>query len=300
MLNLQTRLSALQKKSPLIHCISNSVTANDCANCLLAVGASPIMADAIDEAAEITKQCSALCINFGTPNSTKLQAILASGKAANQKGIPIVLDPVGVGASSFRVEAVRLLLSELHISLIRGNLSEIRTIAELTPMALPIDLTPIPMPIRGVDTALIATDDDLLDTVALAMRLSAALSVGSGSFGDHTVIVISGETDIVTSPQNAAVLRSGSEYMSRVTGMGCISSCLCAAFLASDSKAPFSSAVSAVAAMNVCGECAEMRMSAGDGCGLYRTYFMDAVSSLTPEILQKQAKLTLYESRDIL
>lgn len=124
-------LNRLKNKKPLIHNITNYVTVNDCANILLAIGASPIMADDLKESADITSIASALVINIGTLNERTIESMIASGKKANELNIPVVLDPVGAGASSFRNETTKRILEEIKISVLRGNMSEIKFIAGL-------------------------------------------------------------------------------------------------------------------------------------------------------------------------
>ena len=128
--NLNTRM---REMVPLVHNITNYVTVNDCANALLAIGASPIMADDIREASDITAISSALVINIGTLNQRTVESMIASGRTANQLGIPVVFDPVGAGASAFRNETVERILQEVKISILRGNLSEVSYVAWTSP-----------------------------------------------------------------------------------------------------------------------------------------------------------------------
>ena len=168
-------LAQVRKSEPLIHCITNYVTVNDCANVLLAAGASPIMADDADEAAEITALCGGLCVNIGTLNSRTVAAMLAAGKQANACGRPAVLDPVGAGASKLRTQTAARLLEEVRFTVVRGNASEIKTLAAGTGAA------------RGVDAsqADAVTAETLADTVALARDFA-------GQTG--AVVVITGAT----------------------------------------------------------------------------------------------------------
>ena len=126
---LQRCFEALRPARPMVHCITNSVTINDCANVLLAAGARPIMADAPEESAEITAACQALVLNLGMLSPRKLEAMVKSGHQANRMGIPVVLDPVGAGASALRTRAVHTLLEEVRFAAVRGNGSEIRVLA---------------------------------------------------------------------------------------------------------------------------------------------------------------------------
>lgn len=137
--NVRRNAAKRQKKRPLIHSITNFVTVNDCANILSACGASPIMADDEREAAEITSACDGLCINIGTLSSRTIPSMLAAGKKANELCHPVVLDPVGVGASQFRTDTAFKLLNNIHFSVIRGNISEIKTLALGTGSAKGVD-----------------------------------------------------------------------------------------------------------------------------------------------------------------
>ena len=118
-------LQNLRSSAPRVHCITNYVTANDCANLVLACGASPIMADDPEEAEEIVSACAGLVLNLGTPNPRKLEALRLAGRRANERKIPVVLDPVGAGGSAMRLKAAQMLLSEVRLSAIRGNAAEI-------------------------------------------------------------------------------------------------------------------------------------------------------------------------------
>ena len=118
-------LQNVRENRPLVHCITNYVTANDCANLLLACGGSAIMADEMEEAEEVTSLCGGLVLNLGTPNPRKVEAMLRAGREANRMGRPVVFDPVGVGCSAFRREAGSRILEQVQLSVIRGNASEI-------------------------------------------------------------------------------------------------------------------------------------------------------------------------------
>ena len=171
-------LQNVRKKRPLIHSITNFVTVNDCANILLACGASPIMADDEREAAEITSACDGLCINIGTLSSRTIPSMLAAGKKANELCHPVVLDPVGVGASQFRTDTAFKLLNNIHFSVIRGNISEIKTLALGTGSA------------KGVDADI--ADRFTEETLDKAVAFAKSFSEKTGS-----VIAITGKTDIV-------------------------------------------------------------------------------------------------------
>ncbi len=257
-----TILTRVRTTRPLVHCITNYVTANDCANLLLAAGASPIMADSPRESAQVTAQCDGLLLNIGTPNDDKLRAMLASARAAAAKGIPIVLDPVGVGISNYRRNFVQQLLDTAHITLIRGNRSEIRTLALDTPAH------------KGVDSADHAPD--AAPAILLARQTGA-------------IVVMSGSTDMVTDGTTTYRIRNGAPIMGSITGAGCQLSALLTAFLAAAPDRPLDAAVAAVCAMGICGEHAAARMTDTDGNAACRSHLIDALYRLTGEQLQKEA-----------
>lgn len=258
---------------PLIHCITNFVTANDCANLLLAAGASPIMAEDLEEVADVTSICNGLCLNLGTPTPRRLEAMVVAGKRANALGHPVVLDPVGVGASKMRMEGAKRLLKEVRFAAIRGNLSEIKALLLGAAAS------------GGVD----ADRKDVLaeETQVAAFARSAARALG-------TVVAISGAADVVTDGNRVFCIHNGCPAMSSVTGTGCQLSSLTAAFLTANPETPLESAAGAAAMMGLAGEIAYGRMSPMDGNASYRNYIIDAVYRMTPETLERGAK---YEVR---
>ena len=188
---LSTCLANLREKSPLVHSITNFVTVNDCANLLLACGARPIMASDPQEAAEITAAADALNINIGTLNHLLVPAMLDAGRTANRLGIPVLLDPVGVGASSLRRQTVAQLLKELKLTAIRANASEIRAIARLE-QAQPSG------PSAGVD----ALPDDLVTKEQLGQNIKLARQLAE-KLG--CIIILTGPVDIVTDGKKSGV-----------------------------------------------------------------------------------------------
>lgn len=249
--------------SPLVHCISNYVTANDCVNLLLASGASGIMADDADEVDEITAMCQALVINLGTPNPRRLEAMRKAGKAANHLGHPVVFDPVGVGGSALRKEAAAQLLKSVRFSVIRGNASEIRTLVDGSAAH------------RGVDA-----DAGCTDTTALARQLARS----SGA-----VVVLTGAVDIVTDGQRTYLVKNGHPMMRTVTGAGCQLSALIGAYAAANPEEPMLATLAAVCAMGFCGELAHRRITQLDGNASYRNYIIDAMFRLDGTALEEGA-----------
>ena len=222
----QTYLEKVRQNKPVIHAITNYVTAGACANMLLACGASPIMADDPLEAAEISRVCHGLVLNMGTFSQSRLEAMIAAGKEANQLGHPVVLDPVGIGASEFRSKGAQRLLENLNISAIRGNLSEIRTLTNVL-LKIRDKGWETEQRNRGVDVSFsdVITKNTLGDTIDLAKRLARAADC---------VVVITGEIDVAADSRQVVCIYNGHEMMKTVTGTGCQLSSLIAAFLAAD------------------------------------------------------------------
>jgi hydroxyethylthiazole kinase len=265
----------VRKTCPLIHNITNYVTVNDCANIVIACGAAPIMADDKDEAAEITTICSGLNINIGTLNSRTIASMLIAGKRANELNHPVVLDPVGAGASKLRTVTAMQLLEEVKFSVIRGNISEIKTLASGSGTTKGVD----------ADVADKVTEENLHDVVTFAK----AFAKKTGA-----VIAITGAIDIVADSDTAYCIRNGHPMMSSITGTGCQLSAMTAAFVTANPGEPLQAAAAAVATMGYAGEIAHSRLTEMDGNASYRNYIIDAIYHMTPEMLGKGAK---YEVR---
>ena len=250
-------------KRPLVHCITNYVSANDCANLLLGCGASAIMADDPEEVAEVTAMCDGLVLNMGTPNPRKLEALLIAGMEANRLGYPVVLDPVGVGSSAMRQEAARKLLEQVRFAAIRGNATEIVTLVRGTAAH------------RGVDA-----DEQNDATEANARQL--ARKTGA-------MVIVTGDTDLVTDGTTLYRVHNGHPMMRTVTGAGCQLSALVGAYITANADRPLQAALAAVCAMGVCGEIAHRRLTPLDGNASYRNYILDAICNLTPQALEEGA-----------
>ena len=268
-------LENLRRLAPLIHNITNYVTANDCANILLACGASPIMADDPMEAADIAALCQGLNLNLGTPSQSKLSAMRAAGRRAGQLGLPIVFDPVGAGASPFRRQAAGELLREIPFTLIRGNYSEIKALARASGRENGVDAAPADK----------ITEKNLEEAIIFSSRFARETQI---------ITAVTGAIDIVTDGIRTFCIRNGHPMMNQVTGTGCQLSALAAAFLAANPAHPLEAAAAAVMAMGLCGEMARERLTPPEGSGTYRTYIIDAVYQLTPNQLEKGGK---YEIR---
>lgn len=250
-------LRRIRETKPVIHNITNYVVMNNTANALLALGASPVMAHAPEEVAEMVGIASALVINIGTLSRDWIKAMHRAMVAAKGKGIPIILDPVGAGATSYRTRTVHDLIKTASPAIIRGNASEIMALAD-----------------GGVQTKGV----DSLATSRHALYTAQLLSRDLG-----TVICISGEIDYAVRPEQVVQISNGHPMMPVVTGLGCTATALCGAFAAVEND-PLAAAVCAMAVMGVAGEIA------GEGCpgpGSFQVRFLDALYRMTEQDLTR-------------
>lgn len=271
----QEMLKNVREKCPLIHNITNYVTVNDCANVLLACGGSPIMADDADEAEEITSLCGGLNINIGTLNQRTIPAMHKAGRKANELGHPVVLDPVGAGASKLRTQTAKDLIDEIQFAVIRGNISEIKALALGEGGA------------RGVDA-------DIADKVTQETLMQAVTFVKEFAKKTGAVIAVTGAIDIVADGGKAYCIYNGHPMMSGITGTGCQLSAITAAYVTANPETPLEATAAAVCLMGVCGEKAYERLTEQDGNATYRNYIIDAVFNLTGEELEKYAKYEIF------
>lgn len=265
-MSILTPLDALRRRRPLVHCVSNIVTANDCANVLLAAGASPIMAQAMEEMAEITAGCDATVLNTGTPEGAgRWDLCRLCGALAAKDHQPVVLDPVGVGGNPWRLERVEEIIRLFPPAILRVNLGEAQALLHQASREV------------GVDSPLPAAAED---------RLAAAVGLARQR---RSVVLLSGPEDLVTDGVTAWRVAGGSDLMSRVTGTGCMLSVLCGAFAAVSD--PLTAAVTAAAFWKVCSQEAETA-AAGRGPGSFHTALLDAAGTLTPERCAALAQVT--------
>lgn len=255
--------------APLVHCITNYVTACDCANAVLACGGSPIMADDENEAADITSICSALVINIGTLHAHTIGSMLSAGKRASELGHIMVFDPVGAGASRFRTKTAQRLMRELRFDVIRANMSEIRALAGFDTLSRGVDVS-------GEDAVTESNRDE-------AVRFLMEFSKRSGA-----VVAVTGAQDIITNGESVFIVKNGTPLMSKVTGTGCMLSAVCAAFAAANRERVFEAVTSAVAAMGLAGERAASYFR---GTGSYRAGIIDEISNMTDEILAEGSRI---------
>lgn len=259
-------LSEVRNIKPLIHNITNYVTVNDCANALLAIGASPIMADDIGEAADITAISSALVINIGTINHRTVEAMLCSAQKANELGIPIVFDPVGAGASALRNSITETILSKVKISVLRGNMSEMSFLAGLGSTT------------KGVDAS--EKDINSKEGVAIATTLSNRLGC---------VVAITGAIDIICDRERVVTISNGHKMLSNVTGTGCMTTALIGSFCGV-TKDSFKAAIGGVASMSIAGEIA-FEKAGNKGTGSFHISIIDAISKLNENVILERAKI---------
>ena len=238
-------VEAVRHRSPLVHSITNYVVMNNTANALLAIGASPVMAHWVAEMEEMTAIASALVINIGTLDDQWIEGMIAAGVAASKRGTPIVLDPVGAGATSQRTATALRIIDECKPTIIRGNGSEIMALVDASVKS------------KGVDSSAASSD---------ALGAAKELALGSGA-----VVVISGPTDYITDGQRVETISNGNPIMTSVTGMGCTATAMVGAFAAVNPD-PMEAAMHAMAVMGIAGQRAA---AYSKGSGSMQLNFLD-------------------------
>jgi hydroxyethylthiazole kinase len=259
-------LELVRTKKPLVHHITNYVTVNDCANITLAIGASPIMADAVEEAGDIAAISSALVLNIGTLNSRTIESIIKAGKSANKNGVPVVFDPVGAGASKLRNDTTMRILDEIKISALRGNISEIRYISGLASNT------------KGVDASVNDASDD---SGAIALTLSRKL---------NCVVAITGAIDTISDGHSVVYVKNGHPMMSSITGTGCMCSSLVGSFCGADPDSIFKGVTAAIICMGIAGEIA-FEKAGLIGNGSFHMALLDAISKMDADTINRRANV---------
>ena len=265
-------LENVRASVPLVHCITNYVTVNDCANALLACGGSPIMSDEPEDVRDIQTICGGLVLNIGTLNGHSIVGMHEAADRATELGHPIVLDPVGAGASALRTRTASKLLDAYGVKVVRGNMSEMKAIAGNASTTHGVDVNP--------DDAV--TDDNLTECAAFAKSLAAKTGA---------VIAITGAIDIVADAKHAYAIRNGEPIMGKITGSGCMLTCVAAAYAVANADALTEGIVAAIASMGVAGEMAKARMQPADGNASFRTYLIDALFNMTGQQLAEAARV---------
>lgn len=259
-------LNNIVKNSPLIHCITNPISINDCANFVLAVGGKPIMAEHPLEVEEITSKANALALNMGNITDARLKSIKLSAKKANELDIPWVIDIVGVNCSRLRFNYVRELIDNIRPSVIKGNMSEIKAISLIESHGKGIDVT----------KADATTKENISKNILIAKELAKKY---------NTVVIASGKIDIVTDGSTTYTVDNGCETMSLITGTGCILNVLTGTMLSA--AEPIKAGVMATALLGVAGELA----NSSKGTGSFKISLLDMVSTMSAEKMSKYAKI---------
>lgn len=262
--DLAQLLQAVKDEKPLVHHITNYVTVNDCANIVLSLGGAPVMADDEGEAAEMVGIASALVINIGTLNERTIKSMFVAGKRANEKGIPVVLDPVGAGATALRTKTAERLLKEIKLAVLRGNMSEIKTLSGAGGSTRGVDSTDGPSGGREV---------------ALAMAHKY-----------HCTVAITGVQDVICDGKRVGLIDNGHAMLAKLTGTGCMATSLVGCFCGVTADY-YQAACAGILCMGLAGEKAFEKLGQG-GTGSYKTYLMDAVSQLSPDDILKDGKFT--------
>ena len=263
-MSLQTGadLRSLRERKPLVHQITNYVVMNETANATLALGALPVMAHAKQEVEQMASVAGALVLNIGTLSEPWIEAMLLAAKAANEAGAPIVLDPVGAGATTFRTETARRILDEAEIAVVRGNAAEIATLAGRE------------AEIRGVES--IGAADSGAE---LARAAATALGL---------VVAVTGPVDHVSDGDSVIAVSNGHELLGTVSGTGCMSTAITGCFLAARPEAPLETAAEALVAFGVAGEDAA---HGANGPGTFHAQLYDALYNLDPETIDGRARV---------
>jgi hydroxyethylthiazole kinase len=255
-------LALLREHKPLVHQITNYVVMNETANATLALGALPVMAHAIEEVEELASVAGALVLNIGTLSKHWIEAMLLAARAANSAGAPIVLDPVGAGATKLRTETAKRILGEREIAVVRGNAAELATLAGRE------------AEIRGVES-IGATDS------GAELAKTAAAELGC-------VVAVTGPVDHVSDGERVVAVANGHELLGTVSGTGCMSTAITGCFLAVARERPLEAAAEALIAFGVAGEDAAQNAR---GPGTFHAGLYDALYNLDPETLDSRAKV---------
>ena len=267
----------VKNNTPLVHNITNYVTVNDCANILLACGGSPIMADDIEEVEEIVSISSSLVINIGTLNSRTIESMIKAGKKANEQNIPVILDPVGVGASRLRTDTANKLLNEVKFAVVRGNISEIKALGNTNAKGA-----------KGVDADLADSinEENLDEVVEYIKSLSEKLS---------SVIAVTGAIDIVSDSKKTYIIRNGHPMMGKISGTGCMLSSIIGAYCGANKDNIVDATVAAVCIIGLSGELAYEKILKNDeGTSMLRSHLIDFMSKIDDKMLKEGAK---FETR---
>ena len=272
-------LQDIKEKNALTHCITNSVTINDCANAVLAIGGSPFMAEDAEELAEVVTIADVLVINIGKLSKDQIESMKISSKTANETGTPIILDPVGVGVTELRNKTTMDLINNYDITAIRGNISEIKAIAKLVGVLDESNTA------KGVDVNAddIITEDNLKANGDLICNLSKKLDA---------VILASGPIDILSDGETTVAIDNGDDMMPLITGSGCMLSSIVGSCIGGSNA--FDGSLVAILAMNIAGEKARAKVDERDeGTGSFRAYLIDYLYKTDSETLINESNIRI-------
>lgn len=276
---LEPILTYIQQEAPLIHCITNPISINDCANILLAIGARPIMAEHPDEVAEITAIAKGLALNLGNITDARMASMKISAGAAKDKGIPFVLDLVGLSCSRLRQKYAKELLQIAVPDIIKGNISELRTL-----LGLPTT------PGMGVEAGQkeMVTKENALEYAKIFQKQAREY---------HTLLLATGPIDLVVSSEEAYIIANGSNALASITGTGCMNNVLAGACLAgvhgisSQATNNTLAAILSCLLLGIAGENIQ-DIYINQGPGSFHYSLMDSISKLTPQTIAQQCNIT--------
>lgn len=277
--NINETLSQIKEKNPLTHCITNSVTINDCANAVLAIGGSPFMAEDAEELEEVVTIADALVINIGKLSKEQINSMNVSAKAANETDTPIILDPVGVGVTELRNKTTIDLINNYNMAAIRGNITEIKSIAKLVGV---IDENNTA---KGVDVNIddIITEENLSANGEIIRELAEKLD---------TTILASGPIDILSDGKTTIAIDNGDDMMPLITGSGCMLSSIVGSCIGGST--PLEGSLVAILAMNLAGEKARAKVDEKDeGTGSFRAYLIDYIYKTNAESLINESNIRI-------
>ena len=272
-------LTQVRQINPLTHCITNSVTINDCANAVLAIGGSPFMAEDAEEMEEVVTIADALVLNIGKLSKDQVEAMKISAETANKTATPIILAPVGVGVPELRNRTTLDLINNYQMTAIRGNISEIKAIAKLTGV---IDENNTA---KGVDVNIddIITDENLADNGKIIAELANKLKA---------TILASGPIDILSDGETTIAIDNGDDMMPQITGSGCMLSSIVGSCIGAST--PLEGSLVAILAMNIAGEKARAKVEKNDeGTGSFRAYLIDYLYKTTSESLINESNIKI-------
>ena len=277
--SINETLSQIKEKNPLTHCITNSVTINDCANAVLAIGGSPFMAEDAEELEEVVTIADALVINIGKLSKEQINSMNVSAKVANETDTPIILDPVGVGVTELRNKTTMDLINNYNMAAIRGNITEIKSIAKLVGV---IDENNTA---KGVDVNIddLITEENLSANGEIIRELAEKLD---------TTILASGPIDILSDGKTTIAIDNGDDMMPLITGSGCMLSSIVGSCIGGST--PLEGSLVAILAMNLAGEKARAKVDEKDeGTGSFRAYLIDYLYKTNAESLINESNIRI-------